>query len=124
MGLTTQRRGPKFIFVQRSGTYTYMEAQKVFNEYLQRNVQWYGTYTLRDAQNFFKYRYKGIYKRWGLQLKEKPKGFWKVFFLKRDGTYTYMEAQKFLRYEKGYGTYTHMEAQVFLKIEIETSCNL
>ena len=50
MRLTTQRRGPKFIFVQRSGTYTYMEAQKVFNEYLQRNVQWYGTYTLRDAQ--------------------------------------------------------------------------
>ena len=50
MGLTTQRRGPKFIFVQRSGAYTYMEAQKVFNGYLQRYVQWYGTYTLRDAQ--------------------------------------------------------------------------
>ena len=29
MGLTTQRRCPKFIFVQMSGTYTYMEAQKV-----------------------------------------------------------------------------------------------
>ena len=62
-----------------------------------------------------------LQKEWGLQLKGEAQS---LFLYKGVGSYTYMEAQKFLRYEKDYGTYTHMEAQVFLKIEIETSCHL
>ena len=45
-------------------------------------------------------------------------------FLKRNGTYAYVEAQKFLVWKRGYGTYTHKEAQKVLEKEIETSRHL
>ena len=55
MGLKTQGEAQKVIFIQRSETYTYMEAQKVFNGYVQRD----GAYTYMEAQKVLKIFTKG-----------------------------------------------------------------